>query len=320
MKAKNQHYVPQFILRNFVSGKKKHIHVYDKIESKTFNLKVSNIASENYFYDIDRAGIKSSLEPSLTEMEDKASRVIENILVKKNIQFLTEEDKSLLAFFTALQFTRTRRHKENYFYFHRQLEEHVKKSGHRLDQVKGYEPINEDRAKELHFQSITEDVPEFSDFISAKDLLLFEAPQSSLFYISDHPVNLHNDNDFGPYGKLGLAVKGIQIFFPISSKYALCYWCPSIGNSIKKSYQQIFNIMKNNPRELSKMDLSQILKLHESLTDGKPFLCDDENVIHHNSIQAFQSHRFIFSQDGQFDLFKKMNQSGDLKKDTSISL
>lgn len=49
--CKNQHYVPQFVLRNFVaSGKKKYIYVFDKLHEKKFKTGIKNIGAENAFY------------------------------------------------------------------------------------------------------------------------------------------------------------------------------------------------------------------------------------------------------------------------------
>ncbi|MDV5280161.1 DUF4238 domain-containing protein [Leclercia adecarboxylata] len=47
-----------------------------------------------------------------------------------------------------------------------------------------------------------------------KDWYLLETSPERPFYVSDNPVVLKNSNDFGPYGNLGLAVRGIQIYLP----------------------------------------------------------------------------------------------------------
>ena len=51
--AKNQHYVPQFILRNFTVGDGKQIHVFDKQDEKSFRTNIRNIAAETGFYNFD---------------------------------------------------------------------------------------------------------------------------------------------------------------------------------------------------------------------------------------------------------------------------
>ena len=37
-----QHYVPRFLLRQFGSGKKDYVHIYDKQKGKTFKLSAGN--------------------------------------------------------------------------------------------------------------------------------------------------------------------------------------------------------------------------------------------------------------------------------------
>jgi hypothetical protein len=49
--AKIQHYVPQFLLRNFGNGKKDQVWVYDKIDGRSFPTNAKNVASESRFYD-----------------------------------------------------------------------------------------------------------------------------------------------------------------------------------------------------------------------------------------------------------------------------
>lgn len=309
----NQHYVPQFMLRNFSEGAKEHIHVYDKEGFKFFKTRVRNIAAERNFYNIGPVVDTGSIEPLFTQIESEAAKLIRKIAEEKTISFLVKEDKAFLAFFTALQFTRTRRHKENYIAIDRGLQEHVKKMGYDINQVKDYKPLTEESAQAAFLASIINDAPGFAEMINAKDIILHEAPKEIQFYISDHPVVLHNDNDYGPYGNLGLGVKGIQIFLPISPKLSLCFMCPSIGTSIKQTFTQIQYLMMNSPQSLKNLNVAKIIEFYESLTKGTPLKLQKENVIHHNSKQASQSYRFIFSKDGDFNLLQKMKASNHLK-------
>jgi hypothetical protein len=44
--AKVQHYVPQFLLRNFGNGKKDRLYVFDKQMARSFRTNANNVASE----------------------------------------------------------------------------------------------------------------------------------------------------------------------------------------------------------------------------------------------------------------------------------
>ena len=54
-----------------------------------------------------------------------------------------------------------------------------------------------------------------------KAWMLLESVPGIPFFTSDNPIALHNTNDYWPYGNLGLSVKGIEIYFPISSTLCL---------------------------------------------------------------------------------------------------
>ena len=47
----NQHYVPQYYLKNFSNNG--HIHIYDLKEKKSFTNSISNVAFKKKFYNVD---------------------------------------------------------------------------------------------------------------------------------------------------------------------------------------------------------------------------------------------------------------------------
>src|SRR5207249_1516181 len=49
--AKTQHYVPQFLLKNFAVAEREQIHVFDKREERAFRAHVRRVAAENGLYD-----------------------------------------------------------------------------------------------------------------------------------------------------------------------------------------------------------------------------------------------------------------------------
>ena len=60
-----QHYVPQFLLRNFCAGAKPKIWAFDKNTGKSFETNVRNIAGEREFYDLSVGDATLSLEEGL---------------------------------------------------------------------------------------------------------------------------------------------------------------------------------------------------------------------------------------------------------------
>lgn len=124
MVVKNQHYVPQYYLRNF-TNEQSLICSFDKFKQKSFPSNVKNIASETYFYDFlqDSEGGKrvQKMEKFFSELEGKASRFtlhiqkkVEGIFNLRNlgkaysIKVLTSDQKLDLSCLIAIQALRTR--------------------------------------------------------------------------------------------------------------------------------------------------------------------------------------------------------------------
>ena len=52
-KVKNQHYVPQFYLKQWANNKEQ-LFVYDKKQKKSFTSNVKNVVSSKFFYDFPK--------------------------------------------------------------------------------------------------------------------------------------------------------------------------------------------------------------------------------------------------------------------------
>jgi len=104
----NQHYVPQFLLRNFASRPGgNHIHVFDKANENTFSAAIDRVASGRAFYDYEDGGDRSSIDPLLTKLESATSRVVRSIVQARSLRCLGEADRTLLALFATVQILRT---------------------------------------------------------------------------------------------------------------------------------------------------------------------------------------------------------------------
>src|SRR3989442_4864407 len=106
--AKNQHYVPQFLLRHFADPVSRVLHTFDKQSKKTFAANPRNVAAEGYFYEFDTEWGSMSLEPGLAELEARAAAILEGVIRTESLRLLSPDDRLLLAVFFAVQFTRTR--------------------------------------------------------------------------------------------------------------------------------------------------------------------------------------------------------------------
>ena len=82
--AKIQHYVPQFLLKQFSSGKKPQVWVFDKTTGKKFKSHVKNVASEQGFYSFKFKGNELTIEPSLSNIEFIPDRVKSSLSSSSN--------------------------------------------------------------------------------------------------------------------------------------------------------------------------------------------------------------------------------------------
>jgi DNA-binding protein Fis len=111
--VKNQHYVPQFLLKNFSSRERKFIWAYDKnekysIKNQIKERPIKKVASEEYFYDQNENNEIESYEYALQKVEEETAPIIQKILQTKNIIDLLEQERRTLSFFITLQDLRTK--------------------------------------------------------------------------------------------------------------------------------------------------------------------------------------------------------------------
>lgn len=217
--AQNQHYVPKFILRNFLSNsKKEQVSVFSKKSGKGFTTSIRNIMAERRFHEfIIGENHSASFEGSVCQIEDillPAYRsVVENRLFDR-----TPKQKAHLAILLAFQFLRTRSQRDQLADIEQQLAERLKERGGSIQDIEGYEPLTDNALRERHIGFMHGAVEEAAEIISAKDFLLIEAPESRQFYLSDNPVTIYNSRQQDGFGgNLGLACEGIKIYMPLSS-------------------------------------------------------------------------------------------------------
>ena len=91
----NQHYVPQYYLKNF--SKDGHIHVYDLKDKKPFTNSISNVAFKKHFYNVDTNFFNKIIENEAFEEEDFIDK-----LINKHYESI------LAAFFDSFNPTRER--------------------------------------------------------------------------------------------------------------------------------------------------------------------------------------------------------------------
>ena len=149
---------------------------------------------------------------------------------------------------------------------------------------------------------------EFIPHFLNKAWVLLETMPQNPFFTSDNPIGLHNEMDYGPYGNLGLAVKGIEIYFPISSTLCINLLCPTIAEEFRKAYDNLRMLDQMSPGLAdSIMKRPTFARAFcDGLLNGTPIKVLEDNVTMINSLQVVYSSRFVYCEINSFDLVKRM--------------
>lgn len=321
--AQNQHYVPKLMLRNFLSNEdKEQVSVFDKKTGNVFTPNIAGIMAERRFHDFQVSEeYIASFEQTAGRVEDALLPTYRRILDERRLNH-TAEEQAHLAMLVAFQFLRTRRQRDRFVEADEVIGAKLEQMGGKLEDLEGYEPLTEDRIKHQHIGFIVEAIKEFTDLISSKHMMLMSSPQGRDFYISDNPVVLHNDQDFGPYGNLGLGVRGIQIYLPLSHDLLLACFCPSILNGAVEQLEKNLNEVRAALLPLvmagsitAEQMRAQIALIEQKgggirawwqrYMDGVPNESKDTNMDFYNSLQMSQSRKFIISKNEDFALAER---------------
>lgn len=309
MPGEQHHYVPIFILKHFTKGKKPQIYVYDKSNDNQFHTNIKNIAAENGFYDLEVDDGALTLEPGLAHLEENTSGIIKKIIKQKTLKILDEHEVAILAVFLAVQFVRTKEHRLRFEHLGELFAQKLRDMGateeNIAEQTKSATGLPEDKLIGLRsVLGAKEFVPHFLN----KVWVLYETTHKYPFYISDNPLTLHNEVDHGPYGNIGLAVKGIEIYLPISTTLCLGFLCPSIAEEFQKAYDTIQSLDKTSPgladAIMNKPEAARAFC--EGLVNGTPIQVIEDSVTMMNSLQVMFSSRFVYCENNSFDLVKRM--------------
>lgn len=306
--AKNHHYVPQFLLRQFAEPASRTLYAFDKRTLKTFSANPRNVAAENYFYEIETGWGAVTLEPGLADLETRAAAILRPVIEAESIAALTPEDRVLLSVFFAVQFTRTRQVRESMLDMSRQIAEWLAGFGFDPDKVDGFKPMGEEDAKLLAMKMIDESRLDLSPHFLLKTWLLVRNATGEPLLLSDNPVALHNSRPARFYGNLGLASEGIEIHIPVTPRLSLNLMCPSFEEQVRRGHDALIKLKKLNRREFLKhrATLAFAKEFMAAVDLGKPIDLNPDNVLRENSLQVRSAERWLFSCKRDFALATEM--------------
>lgn len=296
---KKQHYVPQFLLKNWSQGKKKQIFVFDKKSNKSFPSNIENIAHENNFYEDEILGYENNTESKLSELESNSAPIINKIISEGTIKNLSDSEHKMLCLFTAVQMLRTNNIREFLEGYNEILLKRIQGWGFEPNtEVENFSGMSKKEVKSSSI-NIVNSLP--SDLVSSfidKKLILYQAPNNCNFYISDHPIILHNYFPRKHRGNLGIGLYGIEIYFPISPKYCLSFFCSRLASEIKQAV--VNHKAKRNLGVEKQQDMSEAELIVKCFENKTPSQLLPANMDFNNSMQVICSTRFIYSANDDF--------------------
>jgi hypothetical protein len=324
MAAENQHYVPKFILRQFmIDDAKEQVRVYDKINDTEFTTSIKNIMAERRFNEFHFDEYIASFEGLAGKIEDVLLPIYRTVLEKESLDH-TPDQQAALAYFVTFQFVRTKAHRDIWQQIDDGLRQKIESMGAKIEDIQGYELPSENNLKKHHLLTLQETMSEFAPIVAAKNFMLLKAPENRSFYLGDTPVVMHNQQDFGFYGNIGLAVEGIEIYLPLSSRFVLCAYCPSIAKNMRDEWEdgkkgrQIELVKAVSSGQLSIVDVARVRQQMRPMDDYAELMikkfetsgtidAKDEQVDFINSLQTMHATRFVICKKGDLRLAQQHN-------------
>lgn len=316
---KRHHFVPRLILKNFCYGKKKNLYVLDKKTERVFPSSLRDAASENYFYDDREANYDKNTEAKLGELETLCAPIFDKIIREESLIHLTPYEHVVVCLFVAVQMLRTNENRKAMLQINQAICNWVRRSGYDPNKdVEDFKEMSKEDAKKFSIHILRTVPGEIAQNIFDKECCLVKAPKREEFYISDHPVTMHNNFPRPGRGNLGLALKGIEIHFPISPKLCISFMCSQTVDEIRVKVNKHRTMIASGtcyPIDMSEPELFVDQFDKKIVRELKP-----ENVEFHNSLQVSQSGRFLYSRHDEFELAKDMLRTNpELKQAASYA-
>lgn len=327
MAAEHQHYVPQMLLRGFLSkigneASKEQVRVFDLERRESFPTSITNIMGERRFNEwwIDDETL-ATIEPATGQIESHLAPLVEKIRAEKRIE-INAETISNLALLMAFQFIRTKRMRLLPERLNQQLISHIRRMGLDPAKVDGIEDWDKETLKQQHVRQQVQNLQGFTNIMADKIFFVMTAAQGKSFYIGDHPVVLHSDEERRLMRGLGIGVPYIQIYLPLAHDVLLCTYDRTVLGQLMRVRDEEMNKgagevlravmdgritaaqMKGIIEKSKEFDVTG--PLIDTIRAGEAVACNGDQVDAYNSLQVFQAHRFVVDPSGKFDIVEEM--------------
>ena len=294
----------------------------DLASGKSFPTSIDNIMGERRFNEwwLDEECV-ATIEPA-GRIESHVAPLVEQIRQAKRLE-RTPEERGDLALLMAFQFIRTKKIRLMPERILAQLRRQVAKMGFDPSKIKGLPELGREALKKQHAELQINGLNDFVSMLADKQMFLMTAPEGASFYLGDHPVVLHSDEERnGRLGGLGLGVPYVQIYLPLSADLMLCAYCPAVLGQLMKVRDKgmaagqgmMLRALMDGKVSAQRMkaivdgakEFDEITPMIDAIRIGQPLPINREQVQCYNSLQAVYAHRFLVDPDGQFDVAREM--------------
>lgn len=255
-KRKNQHYVPQFYLKNFSNnGDRKTINLFNpKNELYVCGTLIKNQSSKNYFY-----GKNGNIEEGLSRIENILAPKIAELTFSNYLPKIYSDDHLAILIFMILNDLRNPTKIEQIKNFPKLANERIKGFGNGKSEIFVPEILN-DLAIEISFSTYEEILKLCLDL----DFKLLINNTENPFLTCDYPSIKYNqflENKNIQGSITGYAIKGLQLFLPLNSKKCIFFYDSTIYKVGNKK-EKFIEISKN---EVEQINILQMLNCWENV-------------------------------------------------------
>lgn len=306
-RKKKQHYVPQCYLNAWAIKDTHQIHVYDKQIRKQRINNITDVASENYFYDIDFRKALSRNEKELLGIDDDAlqymgkEQFIENFFAsrvegelskflgdfiekvtsssnkKHKKRFISKRKKLKFSQHLAFQHIRTKSTRVSIDRVSDCLEQMLMEMNASQNVIRSIKTTKES-TKLIHGQMILNRNEIMKSACRFNELIWILAinKTNKEFFTTDKPINMrpHIIDNYVP--KTGLMSEGIEVYYPIAPKIMLIMFDPVYHHNISKLDRRYF------------------------------YINDSRDVDSYNVLSSIFANRCVFSSSGDFSIIDQM--------------
>lgn len=308
-KKKKEHYVPRCYLEKWCISGSEQVNVFDKEKDEPRINHIEDIASENYFYDLNLEGVFSEEEIifydlegiDLSKIDDEQyienffanniegifKKALEKIIFRvremnaweiNNCFFIMPEQVFSFSVLLAIQFIRVKRVRNSVEELTDLLNQALKDKNASQELIDKYTKTSKNQLKYIHGKMIfdKEAILHFAKTFSDHIWLLLKNKTTQPFYTSDNPIGTA-EHACNPYIAMsGVSSKGVEVYFPISPDLMLVMF--------EKTYHHNFTSKNYRIIEIEELDI----------------------IEDYNSRCIMNSSRCVFSQTGDFSIIDKM--------------